>query len=194
MHTKLIPDFNIQTSAGALSAHCTEKGLFTFYGLCDFIYQLPYGRNIDKTRLETLFMDNRGTCSTKHALLKQVADENGQGNIKLVLSIFKMNPRNTPKVARVLSHYHLDYIPEAHNYLKYNKEIIDLTGSGFDPDNYREDILHETELHVSQITDYKVQYHQRFLRDWLPLQTHLSLDENTLWIAREQCIAALSGE
>jgi hypothetical protein len=194
MNYQLIPDFDIQSPSGALSASCTENGFFTFYSLCDFIYQLPYGRNADKNRLETLFTDGCGTCSTKHAFLKQVADEQGQDDILFILSLFKMNARNTPKVSGVLEQYQLEYIPEAHNYLKYKGTIIDLTGPGFDPDHYGEDILSETELQVSQITDYKVQFHQDFLRGWLPLQTHLSLDEPTLWTAREQCIVALSGQ
>jgi len=74
----------------------------TFKSATDFVANLNYGRNVNKDDLKTLFDDNCGTCSTKHALLKTLADENGFNEIKLVIGIFKMNSENTNEISETL--------------------------------------------------------------------------------------------
>ncbi|HET7819119.1 MAG TPA: hypothetical protein VFL70_07400, partial [Bacteroidia bacterium] len=71
----LQPDFYIQSN-GIISKKFLGKNIFTFKKAAAFIQQLPYGRNLNKNNLASLFIDNCGTCSTKHALLKTLADEN----------------------------------------------------------------------------------------------------------------------
>ncbi|HEY1040637.1 MAG TPA: hypothetical protein VGF30_14585, partial [Bacteroidia bacterium] len=115
------------TSTYDISSEFIKRDLYTFHKAADFIKKLPYGRNTNKNDLLTVFNDGCGTCSTKHAVLKQVADKNNFLNIKLVMGIFKMNGNNTPAVAEVLKKHNLSYIPEAHNYLKFNNEIFDYT-------------------------------------------------------------------
>jgi hypothetical protein len=99
----------------------------TFAYACKFIKNLPYGRNENKDSLATVFRDNRGTCSTKHALLRQLAIENNANNVRLKLAVFKMTKDNTPEVGDTLNKYGLQYIPEAHNYLTVDGEIVDCT-------------------------------------------------------------------
>ncbi len=53
-----------------------ENNVFTFSHAILFVKQLSYKRNTNKNDLTTLFVDNCGTCSTKHTLLKQLVDEN----------------------------------------------------------------------------------------------------------------------
>ena len=67
-----------------LSRHITD-----FNAALLFIKNLPYKRNTGKDNLVTVFTDGFGTCSTKHALLKQLAIENKAENVKLKLGIFK---------------------------------------------------------------------------------------------------------
>jgi hypothetical protein len=50
--------------------------------------------------------ERRGPCSTKHALLKALADEQGLP-IRLMLGIYEMNARNTPGIGRVLEEHHM---------------------------------------------------------------------------------------
>lgn len=175
-------------SCAFLRHHATD-----FSSASNYIRNLPYGRNADKNNLMTVFSDGCGTCSTKHALLKQLADENHIDGLQLVLCIFKMNSLNTPKVSATLEKYGLDYIPEAHNYLKYDGQIFDFTGPGFDPKNYKEDILHETEIMPAQITDFKVASHKNFLQKWLAENPGIKYSLNELWAIREQCIEDLAG-
>jgi len=186
-----LPDFKIKP-IGYLSELCIKKQLYSFHTLCAFIYELKYDRNDNKDDLGTVFTDNCGTCSTKHSLLKQVAEEQGFHDINLVLGIFKMNAINTAKISAVLFQYQLNYIPEAHNYLKYNHQIFDFTGPGFNPENYKTDILDEINILPTQITQFKVTHHQAFLKKWLAENPLIQFNITELWSIRENCIAALS--
>jgi len=52
-------------------------------------------------------------------------------------------------------------------------------------------LLEEIEISPQQIADFKVQYHQTFLRNWIQQKNSpLSLDQ--VWLIRESCIAALA--
>lgn len=181
-------DFTIQ-NGNQISDTFIAFGINTFSDACTYIKQIPYGRNTDKTNTLCVLQENKGTCSTKHALLKTLADENGMLDVRLVLGIFKMNGQNTPAVLKTLANYQLDYIPEAHNYLKHNDTIIDCTTTKeLDFLTY---LLNETEISREQITDYKVAYHKNYLNTWLQTEkVPYTLDE--IWNIREACIAALS--
>jgi hypothetical protein len=184
------PDFEINASA-PVSRAFKKLNLHTFHQAANHVSSLPYQRNLNKEDLLTLLDDHCGTCSTKHALLKQLADEHQFEGLNLVLSIFKMNAGNTPKVARTLTAYDLEYVPEAHTYLKYMDKIIDYTGSGFDPANYEHDVLVEKVIAPNQITDFKVAYHRSFLSQWLQENETIAYSLDKIWEIREQCILDL---
>jgi hypothetical protein len=114
-------------SNGEISQLFLKNQCSNFLSASEFIRNLPYRRNLNKDNLATVFIDECGTCSTKHAILKTLAEENNQTDFKLILGIFKMSGNNTPKIKSVLETYNLDYIPEAHNYLKFKNQILDFT-------------------------------------------------------------------
>lgn len=140
----------------------------------------------------TLFIDNCGTCSTKHALLKQLSDENNITQLRLMMGLFRMSPENTPKISETLKQYNLDYIPEAHNYLKWGNQILDFTSKTSKPADFENDLIEEIEIRPDQIMDFKIAYHRKYLTDWLERQTAINLSLDELWTIREQCIADLS--
>lgn len=168
-----------------------ERGIPDFAGAADFIGRLPYGRNENKYDLATVFSDQCGTCSTKHAVLKLLAEENGQPEVKLMLGIFKMNGMHLPKIRKTLERYGLDYIPEAHNYLRITGAIADYTW--VHTINFSKDLLTEQEIRPDQITTYKVKSHRDFLLDWLERHSDIPYTLNALWAIREQCIRDLAG-
>jgi hypothetical protein len=99
--------------------------------------------------------------------------------------------QNTPGVGQVLSKYGLSYIPEAHCYLRYEGERIDVTGvpTGAEP---IDEFLYEEPIAVGQIGVYKNDLHKRFLGEWITRTEVVhgrSLEE--VWRIREECIAAL---
>jgi hypothetical protein len=70
--------------------------------------------------------EGRSTCSTKHALLAELATEQHLP-VALMLGIYLMSERNTPGVGSVLTRHGLAEIPEAHCYLMHDGVRIDVT-------------------------------------------------------------------
>ena len=169
-----------------------ERKITDFTDACAFVKQLPYGRNENKNDLTSVFSDQRGTCSTKHALLRQLAIENNADFVRLKLGVFKMSKHNTPAVGNTLDKFGLSYIPEAHNYLSVDGEIVDCTKANSSKEDFIDDLISETEIEPDQITGFKVHYHQTFLKNWLKDQPSFSLSLDQLWSIREQCIQDLS--
>ena len=170
---------------------------FLVFGVVDyqtagrFVERLPYGRNTRHSALLAVLEEGRGTCSTKHGLMRRLAIEQNL-DVKLLLGIYEMNGQNTPGVGPVLSRYGLTSLPEAHCYLGAAGKRIDITRSrNGGPKHPIERFLHEEEISPAQIGDYKTELHQRFMRQWLEARRiQLSFDE--LWRAREQCIVTLA--
>jgi hypothetical protein len=189
----VLPNFYINND-GPISNAFISKGIFSFEDACNYIAQLPYGRNANKQNVLTVFDDNCATCSTKHALLKQLAIENNEGTISLIVGIFKMNAINTPKVANVLAMHQLNYLPEAHCYLKYDNQIFDFTTINADAKTFETDVLQEIEIQVKQIGEFKINYHQQFIAQWLDANKHLPYSTQQIWAIREQCIQRLSND
>jgi hypothetical protein len=186
-------DFSIDPSKGDISRLFFEKNISTFIKASRWVNDLPYSRNENKNNQTALFTEKCGTCSTKHALLKRLSDENGHAEPKLMLGIFKMNAKNTPAVKEILKKYKLEYIPEAHNYLKVHNNILDCTGIGINETKFKLDLLEEIEIEPNQITEFKVQYHRHFLDRWLK-ESSLSYSLEDIWSIREECIAVLGNE
>jgi hypothetical protein len=184
-------DFAIQSNE-PVSQNFKDRGCNTFVEAAEYIRRLPYARNADKYNLITVFSDGCGTCGTKHALLKQLATENGFEGLSLHIALFKMSAATTPPIAGVLQEYSLEYIPEAHNYLKYNGKVADYTKIQWNDALIAENLLEEVEIEPVQIADYKVVYQKAYLQEWLAANPAINMNLETLWKAREACIAALS--
>lgn len=167
--------------------HC-----FDFHSASEFIRNLPYRRNLNKDNLSTVFTDNCGTCSTKHAILKTLAEENNQSDFKLILGMFRMNGENTPKIKSVLHNYNLEYIPEAHNYLKFKNQILDFTKKNSSENDFINVLLEEIEIEPHQINQFKIEFHRNYLKNWLAQNPHIPYSLDELWKIREECIKALS--
>jgi hypothetical protein len=184
-------DFTIHNK-GSVSSRFLQQNIHSFVQAADFIKRLPYKRNANKNDLLTVFDDGHGTCSTKHAILKQLASENNKEDLVLMLGIFKMNGSNTPKIASTLEKHQLDYIPEAHNYFRHRNHILDFTFPHSSGNNFEQDLLEETIISIDQITDFKVAHHQHFLKKWLSENKQLPYSFEEIWKIREECIQQLS--
>ncbi len=186
-------DFNFEIKPrGKISEEFLKHNISTFKQAANFIRNLPYGRNSNKNDLTTLFTNNCGTCSTKHAILKQLADENNFTDLRLIVGLFKMNEKNTPEISTTLKRNKLEYIPEAHCYLKHNDLIFDYTKANSNPTDFIDYILEEIEISPDQITDHKVNYHKNYLTIWLAKNDQIKMTLNDIWKIREQCIQDLA--
>lgn len=184
-------NFDIK-STGQISKEFIDRNILTFNQATLFVKELAYGRNADKNNLASVFTDNCGTCSTKHALLKKLADENNFETVKLIVGIFRMNKNNTPEISETLLQNNLDFIPEAHCYLKFEDQILDLTKINSNPKDFVDDLIEEIEILPEQITDYKVNYHKNYLVTWLDNNKQINFSLNDIWNIREQCIEDLA--
>ncbi len=168
-----------------------NKNLFTWNELTKYIKDLPYGRTINRTDLSLVIVERKGSCSSKHALLKKVVILNKVPNIKLILGLYKMNSNNTPKIGNVLNKNNIDFLPEAHCYLIVNGERIDYTSRNSDFNRIKNDVLFEKEIEPHEVAKFKVEYHKTYLKTWIKEQRiPFSFDE--IWSLREQCINNLS--
>ncbi len=175
-----------------LSGLASKKEIQGFISLCDFIKNIQYSRISDPSDLSLIIKENQGTCSTKHAFLKAVAEENDKNEIKLIVGIFKMNKINTPVLSDILSRNNLAYVPEAHCYLKYENQRFDFTKNGVDVNSFQEDILLEKEITPEQAGQWKSDFHQQFISDWLKENKNIKYSPEEIWSIREECIKALS--
>ena len=179
------------TSNDDLTSLATQKSVATWNQLVEYVKKVPYGRTSDKSDLGLVIVENTGTCSSKHAFLKKIADLNHIPNVKLILSIFRMNLLNTPKVASVLTNHQMGYMPEAHCYLKFNNECIDVTSKHLDFSKIKHDIVEEIEIKPEQVITFKEEFHKKFIKDWI-IKEDLTRSFEQIWDIREQCIANLS--
>ena len=91
---------------GPVSAAFLGLRIDDFRGAARYVRDLPYGRNAATSNMLAVLNERKGTCSTKHALLKALAGEQALP-IRLMLGIYEMNVRNTPGIRPVLEEYHL---------------------------------------------------------------------------------------
>ena len=168
-----------------------KQGVSTWGQLLSYLRHLPYGRNSSRNEPNLVLVENCGTCSSKHALAKIIADANSISGVRLILSMYKMNSSNTPGLGDILSQHALEYLPEAHCYLEINGKAIDITTATSDYHTFKNDIIIAFEIVPEQCGEYKVKYHQKFLKQWI-LDNQIPYDFEEIWSIREQCIQNLA--
>jgi hypothetical protein len=168
-----------------------DNGVNTWNDLKEFVKKLPYGRNENRTNFELVLSEKKGTCSSKHALLKKIADNNKIPNIELVMGIYKMNDLNTPKIGDELTKNLIEYIPEAHCYLKIKNQHIDLTSTNSEFKKIQKFIIHEKIIEPEQVGEFKVKYHKNFIKKWIN-DNNIKKSFEEVWETRENCIKNLS--
>ncbi len=178
-------------SKDVLSELARSKGIDSWGQLTQWIRKLPYGRNKNRSDLALVLFEEKGSCSSKHALLKKLADLNGIPNVKLILGIYKMSSLNTPSIGTALTKNGLNFIPEAHCYLKIDQSRFDYTSPSSSFNRIEMDILQETEIEPDQVAVFKVNFHKAFLKKWI-IETKLGFDFDELWEIRENCIRNLA--
>ena len=177
-----------------IGASFVALGAGDFRAAARYLLELPYGRTRDRSDYLGVLSEGRGTCSTKHALLAALANEN-QLAVALTLGIYPMHEGNTPGVGQVLNEAALPYIPEAHCYLVYQSQRIDITRSGSEASEPIDRFLHEEVIAPPQIGDYKVEVHQRWIRQWMQTAEGGAGERNfeDVWLARWRLRAVSRG-
>jgi hypothetical protein len=178
------------TSKEELTQQLIRLGISNWNDVLLHVKNIPYGRNSNREDLSLVLKENKGSCSSKHAFLKEIANQNNIPNVQLIIGIYKMNESNT-KIGTILSENAIDYIPEAHCYLNINGERLDYTTGSSSFEKIKNDLLEETEIESHQVGEFKIKYHQDFVKKWL-IDTKSNFSFNEIWVVREKCIAYLS--
>ncbi len=167
-----------------------DKGCVQFTDACNYVAQLTYKRNVNKENLVCIIDEQCGTCSTKHALLKRIAEEHEGTDIQLIIGIFLMTAHNTPKIAPVLQQFGLYGLPEAHCYLMHENKIYDYTFSKSTL-QFQDDLLQTIVLKSASDISRKQKIHQAFIGDWIT-DNNIQFTYEEIWGIRERCIEMLS--
>lgn len=157
-----------------------------FHAAVGWVHALPYGRNADRANYGRVLVEQRGTCSTKHALLAALAREE-QVHVPLRIGIYLMDEMNTPGIGETLRSRGFSSIPEAHCVLVAGRERVDVTfpnSSG----RCTERFIAERDIEPEEIGAVKLAWHRDFVERWARAER---LDPDAVWSAREACIAAL---
>ena len=185
----ILPNFNLTPGTTVANIFITQD-IFTFYDAIRAVHTLPYGRIENPVEFATIIMEGKGTCSTKHATLKALAEEHAIYGLKLEMAIYAMNRENTEGIGGLLKKYNLPYILEAHIYLRYDDEIYDYTFHNTREMPWRDAVLVESTIDTDQIVNFKKEYHRAVLNDWI-VRDNLPYSLDELWSIREECIKAL---
>jgi hypothetical protein len=121
----IFPDKSI-SDVGIISAKFLNLGIHTFIDACRYVYSLPYGYNSDRDDLMILFKENKGTCTTKHAVIATLAHEL-ELPIEKNIGIYAMTEQIVTATKKILKKYDLPYIPMVHCFLVYGKYRVDLS-------------------------------------------------------------------
>lgn len=181
---------SLLTSSNELTALTKLKNIDTWQELIAYVQKLPYGRNKNRHDLSLILKEEKGSCSSKHAFLKAISIENDIPNIQLILGMYMMNNSNT-KIGNTLINKGINYIPEAHCYLKINGVRTDITSKNSSFKKIENAILSEIEITPHQIAEFKVSYHKKFLKNWIK-EEKINKRFEEIWEIRENCILYLS--
>ncbi len=162
-------------------------GIIDFQQACEYVKNIRYQRTSVKSNLLLVLEEKRGTCSSKHALLKKLIEENNISDIDLKIGFYKMTAQNTPGLEKMIPGS-VPYIPEAHAYLVFNNRRFDFTRANGKPLE-DEAILKEISISADEIGPKKEQIHKNFIEDWCK-KNNLNFSE--IWQIRESCIEKLS--
>ena len=186
-----LPDAQI-TPRGKISQRFLALGISSFKEACRYVHDTPYGYNSDYEDRMIFFKEQKGTCTTKHAVIAGLAEELDLPVFKKV-GIYKFTEEISQGAGKIMEKYDIPYIPMVHCFLVYKEFRFDLTegnnnGKKENPDEF---------IHTAQVDPFisrKEEYRlfRRVLKDKvLPSREMDGLKERTLLKAREEAILLL---
>jgi len=121
-----LPNCELKPEAGSLSCCFLERKCSDYHSACEWLKNLPYGRNSSDCDSMILFDEGFGTCITKHGIAARLAEELGL-DIHRYEGLYRMDASIVPYCAEVLKQIGWPYIPNLHCFLKSGTVAADLT-------------------------------------------------------------------
>ena len=190
-HFSVLPDSPI-VSGKTVADRFRQLGIATFHEACRYVHGLPYGYNADRDDQMTLFSEQMGSCTTKHAVIASLAAEL-RLPINKHIGIYAMTEAIVSGTDRILERYGLPYLPMIHCFLVHGPHRVDLTEGNRNGKNRPIDDFLYTEP-VAPTIPAKEEYlkYRTALRDLLEQREELrGTAMKTILHAREAGIALL---
>jgi hypothetical protein len=186
-----LPDVKV-SSKGKISKKFLQLGINSFKEACNYIHNIEYGYNSTYDDDMILFKENKGTCTTKHAIIAGLARELDLPIHKNV-GVYKFTEEITTGTQDILDKYKIPYVPMVHCFLVYNNYRFDLTegnknGKKKDINEFIE--TREVDPFISRKDEYL--WYKKVLKEkLLPSEEMKGVDERSLLKAREESIVLL---
>ena len=183
-----LPDFPL-TRSGKLSTLLMNQGIDCFHRAIAYLKKLPYRRLENPRDLTAVVTYHGGTFTARHALLVQLAREQGMTDMVLTLCVYEFNQEDCPMVGQVLKRHGIVALPEMCGCIKYRQRLFTIAASDL---CLQREVVSEVEIAPVQIGNFKKRYHQNYLENWLQLEKlsqQWSVEQ--LWRIREECLHAI---
>ncbi|WP_300664669.1 hypothetical protein [Fluviicola sp.] len=184
-------DFEL-TSDEPYSKELRNSGINSFVEACNFVAKLSYGRNANREDFGLVLSEQKGTCSSKHALLAELALENGHPEIELIAGIFLMNGETHAKLNDFFENKPYTSLPECHCYLRLKGERFDFTDTSDALERIAPKLVREQRIDPNQVSDWKIVIHKDYLQRWLNRNPGIGMTLENIWKEREEAISILS--
>ncbi|TKJ23617.1 MAG: hypothetical protein CEE43_02855 [Promethearchaeota archaeon Loki_b32] len=186
-----IPDVEIEDK-GEISKKFLELGITSFREACEYVHNIEYGYNSDYDDKMVLFKENKGTCTTKHAVITGLAEELNIPLYKYV-GVYKFTEEISNGTNEILKKYKLPYVPMVHCFLVYKKFRFDLSEGNCNGKNTSiEEFIHEEKVNpfISRKDEYLL--FKKILKEKvLPSKEMEGIAERSILKARQESIILL---
>jgi hypothetical protein len=146
-----------------------------------------YGYNTNRDDLMILFKENRGTCTTKHAVIATLSQEMHLPIVKNV-GIYAMTEEIVTGTNGILVKFNLPYVPMVHCFLVYGEYRVDLSeGNNNGKNRSIEDFLftQQVEPNISAKDEYL--WYRKTLKDHILTRKEMAgVDITQILHAREE--------
>ncbi|MFW9897481.1 MAG: hypothetical protein ACFFD7_16875 [Candidatus Thorarchaeota archaeon] len=186
-----LPDAEIRP-VGILSQTFIKLGIKSFREACDYVHNVEYGYNTNYDDRMIFFKENKGTCTTKHAVIAGLAEELEIPLYKHV-GVYKFTEEISTGTNDILSKYNVPYVPMVHCFLVYKEFRFDLTEGNCNGKNTTiEELIHEEKVDpfISRKDEYLLL--KKVIKEQiLPSKEMEGIKERSLLKAREESIILL---
>lgn len=186
-----LPDIELY-HAGEISKKILELGIKSFKKACEYIHNIEYGYNSNYDDKMILFKENKGSCTSKHAIIAGLAEELNIPLFKHV-AIYKFTEEISTGVNEILKKYKIPYVPMVHCFLVYKEFQFDLTEGNCNGKNTTiEEFIYEGEVNpfISRKDEYLL--FKKVLKEKILLSNEMEgISERSLLKAREESIILL---
>jgi hypothetical protein len=176
---------------GPISELFKSRGVRNFGGAVDYIWRLPFDRNKRHGDWKLVLDERCGTCSTKHAVLMAVAEEQAIP-ARLRLGAFEMTAENTPGIRPVLEKFGFPAVPELYCVLEVGGREVDVARPLDDVKVPRKRMMIQFwPISIEGVGHRKRQLHRDLIKQWLEGGNQPNLTVESVWKIREACIKAM---